>query len=46
MLHARQLPLHAVAQQTPSTQLPLWHSTPRPQLTPLAFVGKHTGAAQ
>src|SRR6185369_11124094 len=34
-LHARQVPAHAVMQQTPSMQLPLKHSFPEPHAVPL-----------
>jgi len=40
--HALQLPLHAVSQHTPSTQLPLAHSEPAPQTVPLVLGATHT----
>ena len=40
--HALQLPLHAVSQHTPSTQLPLPHSEPAAHTAPLAFGATHT----
>jgi hypothetical protein len=37
-LHARQVPQLPTLQHTPSTQLPLVHSPPSPQLAPSAFL--------
>jgi hypothetical protein len=34
LLHVWQSPLHALSQQTPSTQLPLWHSDPAMHAVP------------
>jgi hypothetical protein len=39
-LQARHVPHELVEQQTPSTQLPLEHSWPVPQLPPLVFFGR------
>jgi hypothetical protein len=33
--HDTQVPVQAVLQQYPSTQLPLWHCTPHPQASPM-----------
>jgi hypothetical protein len=40
MLQARQVAQLALPQQTPSTQLPLLHSCPAAQVTPVAFTGR------
>ena len=37
-LQAWQVPLQALLQQTPSTQLPLWHSLAAPQEAPADFL--------
>jgi hypothetical protein len=34
----RQVPEQALLQQTPSTQLPVWHSSPDSQVWPLSFL--------
>jgi hypothetical protein len=39
-VHAWQVPQAAVEQQTPSTQLPLVHSWPVPQVVPLPLTGR------
>jgi hypothetical protein len=39
--HALQLPVHAVSQHTPSTQLPLAHSGPAAHTVPLVFGATH-----
>ena len=38
-LQALHVSVHAVSQQTPSTQKPLWQSPPQPQACPSAFFG-------
>lgn len=40
--HALQLPVHAVSQHTPSTQLPLAHSGPAAHTVPSVFGVTHT----
>jgi hypothetical protein len=44
--HASHWPVHAVSQQTPSTQEPLAHWPGPPQVSPGPFRGVHTPAAQ
>jgi hypothetical protein len=44
--HTAQLPAHGELQQTPSTQLPDWHSVPELQLWPLALSGTHVPPEQ
>jgi hypothetical protein len=46
MLQAWQVPAHALLQHTPSTQLPLAHSFPAPQVTLLVFLAAHDPAEQ
>jgi len=41
-----QASVHALPQQTLSTQAPLTHSPAPPQLTPVPFFGKHASAEQ
>ena len=41
MLQARQEPVQVLLQQTPSAQLPLVHSLPAPQASPLSFFAAH-----
>jgi hypothetical protein len=45
-LHAWQVPHTLDVQQTPSTQLPVPHSLPVPQVAPFAFFATHALAAQ
>ena len=45
-LHATHVPAHAVSQQTPSTQLPDWHSVPAPQVAPSVPSFTHCPAPQ
>ncbi len=44
--HALQLPVHAVSQHTPSTQLPLAHSEPAAHTVPLVFGATHVVPTQ
>ena len=46
MSHAWQLPVHAVEQQMPSTQLPLLHSSAMAHVAPSVFLGTHEPTAQ
>ncbi len=39
-------PVHAVEQQTPLTQNPLWHELAVAQLPPTAILSEHTPALQ
>jgi hypothetical protein len=44
--HVMQVPVQAVLQHTPSTQLPLLHSFSPAQATPFVFLGEHTPVAR
>lgn len=45
-VHATHVPVQAVSQQTPSAQLPLWHSLAAPHASPSARFARQAPAAQ
>jgi hypothetical protein len=45
-LHARQVPVQALVQQTPSTQVPLRHSLEAAQVRPASFFGRQRPDSQ